>query len=69
MIQEMTKSPKSVMEAERGEFDCAFVIILLCSVVGIRELVKGPLNCSMLSVLEGKHATCCLQLQMIKKQE
>lgn len=44
MIQEMTKSPKSVMEAERGEFDCAFVIILLCSVVGIRELVKGPLN-------------------------
>lgn len=46
MIQEMAKSQKSVMEGEREDLIVVFffIIILFCSVVGIRELLKGPLE-------------------------
>lgn len=45
MIQEMAKSQKSVMEREREDLVVVFFFItLFCSVVGIRELLKGPLE-------------------------
>lgn len=62
MLHEITKIPKSVMRGERGD-----MVVICYYFVLFWELIRGPFELFNMECFGRKRCSCCLQLQMIKK--